>query len=88
MRWAIFMSNVHNNSTPKMILGMCWGMHMNAHHSSPSLVTTFWADIDFQDFINIYKKCTAEPSFFFLVVDTTFASDNSSCFRNNLLERI
>ena len=25
-RQAIFMSKVHNNSAPKMILGMCWGM--------------------------------------------------------------
>ena len=23
--WAIFMSKLHNNSAPKMILGECWG---------------------------------------------------------------
>ena len=44
-------------------------------------------DIDIQDFINIYKKCTAKP-YYFLVIDTTLVSDNSSCFRKNLLERI
>ena len=42
-------------------------------------------DIDFQDFMNLYKKCTSKPNSF-LVIDTT--SDNSSCFRKNLLERI
>ena len=42
------------------------------------------SDIDFQDFMNLYKKCTAKP-YSFLVLDTTLASDNSSCFRKNLL---
>ena len=32
-------------------------------------------DINFKDFINIYKKCTAEP-YSFLVNDVTLASDN------------
>ena len=45
------------------------------------------SDIDFQDFMNLYKKCTSKPNSF-LVIDTTLASDNSSCFRKNLLERI
>ena len=43
--------------------------------------------IDFQDFMNLYKKCSAKP-YPFLVNDTTFTSDNSSRFRENLLERI
>ena len=38
------------------------------------------SDIDIQDFINLYKKCTAKP-YSFLVVDTIFASDYSSRFR-------
>ena len=45
------------------------------------------SDIDFQDFMNLYKKCTAKP-YSFLVVGTTLASDNFSHFRENLLERI
>ena len=45
------------------------------------------SDIDFQDFINLFKKCTVKP-YSFLVIDTTLASDNSSRFRKNLLERI
>ena len=45
------------------------------------------SEIGFQDFMNLYKKCTAKP-YSFLVIDTTLASDNSLRFRKNLLERI
>ena len=45
------------------------------------------SDIDFQDFMNLYKKCTAKP-YSFLVIDTTLASDNSLRFRKNLVEKI
>ena len=45
------------------------------------------SDIDFQDFMNLYKKCTAKP-YSLLVIDTTLASDNPLCFRKNLSERI
>ena len=45
------------------------------------------SDIHFQDFMNLYKKRTAKPYFFF-VIDTTLASDNSSRFRKNISERI
>ena len=45
------------------------------------------SDIDFKDFINLHKKCTAKP-YSFLVIDATLASDNSAGFQKNLLERI
>ena len=48
------------------------------HHSS---------DIDFQDFTNLYNKCTAKP-YYILVIDTTLDSYNPFRFRNNLLEGI
>ena len=44
------------------------------HHSS---------DIDFKDFIKVYRKCTAEP-YSFLVNDATLPSDYSLRFRKNL----
>ena len=45
------------------------------------------SDIDYQDFMNLYKSCTAKPySFFFFC--TTLASDNSPRFRKNLFKRI
>ena len=45
------------------------------------------SDIDFKDFMTLYKKCTAKP-YSFLVIDATLASYNTLSFRNNLLERI
>ena len=45
------------------------------------------SDIDFKDFMNLYKKCTAKP-YSFLVIDATLASDNPLRFRKNLSERI
>ena len=44
-------------------------------------------DIDFKDFMSLYKIHTAK-SCSFLVIDATIASDNHLCFIKNLLERI
>ena len=41
------------------------------------------SDIDFKDFITIYKKCTAKQNYF-LVNDATLASNNLLKFRKNL----
>ena len=46
------------------------------HHSS---------DIDFKDFMNIYKNFTAEP-YSFLVIDTTLPSSIPLKFRKNFLK--
>ena len=45
------------------------------------------SDIDFQEFVNLYKKYTSKP-FSVLVIGTTLASDNSSRFGKNLLGKI
>ena len=45
------------------------------------------SNTDFDDFMNLYKKCTAKP-YLFLITDATLASDSSSRLRKNLLERI
>ena len=34
------------------------------------------SDIEFEDFMNLYEKCTAKP-YSFLVINTTLASDDS-----------
>ena len=47
------------------------------------IAISYSSDIDFKDFINIYKKCTDKP-YSFLVNDTTLASDDPLRFRNNL----
>ena len=41
------------------------------------------SDIDFKDFMKIYKECTKEP-YSFLVNDTTLQLDNPLRFRYNL----
>ena len=41
------------------------------------------SDIDFKDFIKLYKEYTKEP-YSFLVNDTTLSSDNPLRFRKNL----
>ena len=45
------------------------------------------SDIDFIDFMNLYKKCTTKP-YSFLVIEATLASDNPLRFRKNLSKRI
>ena len=45
------------------------------------------SDIDFKDFMNLYKSCTAK-SYSCLVIDATLTFDNLLRFRKNLLERI
>ena len=43
------------------------------------------SDIKTEDFINIYRECTAEPYSFF-INDTTLASNNPLRFRKNLFK--
>ena len=45
------------------------------------------SDIDFKEFIYLYKKYTAKP-YSFLVIDATLPSDNPLRFKKNLLEGI
>ena len=44
-------------------------------------------DIDFKDFMSLYKNCTTKP-YSFLISDATLASDNHLRFRKHLLEMI
>ena len=60
----------HENSKQKRTLQIA------LNHSS---------DIDFKDFMKIYKKCTTEP-YSLLVNDTTLPSDDPLRFRKNLLK--
>ena len=47
------------------------------------IAISYSSDIDFKDFINIYKKCTDKP-YSFLVNDTILSSDDPLRFRKNL----
>ena len=65
---------VRVNSTPYFMIKNLskWELCQTAfNHSS---------DIDFKDFINLYKKC-AVKSYSFVVIYNTLAWDNQSCFR-------
>ena len=48
------------------------------------IASNYLSDIEFRDFIKLYKDYTKEP-YSFLVNDTTLSSDNSLRFRKNLL---
>ena len=48
------------------------------------IVLSHSSDIEFKDFIKIYKECTAEP-YSFSDNDTTLPSDNPLKFRKNFL---
>ena len=43
------------------------------------------ADIDYKDFMKIYKKCISEP-YSFLTIDTTLPADDLLRFRKNILD--
>ena len=43
------------------------------------------ADIDYKDFLRIYRNCTKEP-YCFLTIDTTLSADNPVRFRKNFLD--
>ena len=49
------------------------------------IALNYSSDIDFQDFMKIYKKCTAEPYSFF-VNEITLPSVDPLRFRKNLLK--
>ena len=40
------------------------------------------ADLDFKDFLKIYRNCTSAP-YSFLTIDTTLPADNRLRFRKN-----
>ena len=67
--------DVRLNSTHIFIMKIPNIIHNSLNHSS---------DIDFKDFIKIYKKYTKEP-YSFLVNDTTLPSGDPLRFRKNLL---
>ena len=60
---------------------------LNSTYYFQQIAFSHSSDINFKDFMNLYKKCTAKP-YSFLIIDATLVSDNPSRFRKNLLERI
>ena len=52
-----------------------------------NIATNHSADIDYKDFMNIYRKCANEP-YSFLTTDTTLPNINPLRFRKNLSDSL
>ena len=50
-----------------------------------NIATDHSADIDYKDFVKIYRKCTKEP-YNFLTIDTTLPASDPLRFRKNSLD--
>ena len=68
--------DVRLNSTHYLI------MKINNKKELQNIAINHSADIDFKDFIKIYKECIKEP-YNVLTIDTTLPSSNPSRFRKN-----
>ena len=65
----------------------CFIMKISNKRELKQIASHNSSDIDSQDIMNLYKKCTEKP-YYFLVIDKILASDNPLHFRKNLIERI
>ena len=60
-------------------------MKSNNKRELKNIAINHSADIDYKDFIKIYRECTKEP-FKFLTIDTTLSASNPLRFRKNLFD--
>ena len=73
--------DVRLNSTRYLI------MKINNLQNLQNIAINHSADVDYKDFIKIYKECTKEP-FSSLTIDTTFPASNRLRFRKNLFDSL
>ena len=59
-------------------------MKINNKRELRNIATNHAADIDYKDFVKIYRERTKEP-YSFLTIDTTLPASNPLRFRKNLL---
>ena len=62
-------------------------MKINNRKELQNIEINHSADIDYQDFIKIYRECTKEP-YNFLTIDITLSSSNPLRFRKNLFDTL
>ena len=62
-------------------------MKINNKRELQNIVINHSADIDYKDFVKIYRECTKEPYNFF-TIDTTLSSTNTLRFRKDLLDTL
>ena len=73
--------DVRLNSTHYLI------MKINNKRELQNIAINHSADIDYQDFMKIYRECTKEP-YNFLTIDTTLPASDPLRFRKNLFESL
>ena len=61
-------------------------MKINNRRKLQNIAINHSVDIDYQDFMKIYRKCTKEP-YSFLTTDTTLSASNPLRFRKNLFDQ-
>ena len=71
--------DVRLNSTPYLIF------KVNNRRELQNIAINHSADIDYKDFLNIYRNCTKEP-YSFLTINTTLSADDPMRFRKNFLD--
>ena len=71
--------DVRLNSTHYLI------MKINNKRELQNIAINHSADIDYQDFMKIYRECTKEP-YNFLTIDTTLPASDPLRFRKNLFD--
>ena len=70
--------NVRLNSTHYLI------MKINIKRELQNIASNHSADIDYKDFVKIFRECTKEL-YYFLTIDTTLPASDSLRFRKDLL---
>ena len=73
--------DVRLNSTHYLI------MKINIKRELQNIAINHSADIDYQDFMKIYRECTRQP-YNFLTIDSTLLANNPLRFRKNLFESL
>ena len=63
----------------------CLIMKINNRRELQNIAINHSADIDYNDFMKIYRECTKEP-FNFLTIDTTLPASDPLRFRKNLFD--
>ena len=77
-RFQAIIEDVILNSTHFLI------MKINSRKELQNIAINHYADIDYKDFMKIYRECTKEP-FNFLTIDTTLPASDPLRFRKNLI---
>ena len=62
-------------------------MKINNKKELQNIAINHSADIDYKDFIKIYRECVKEP-YSLLIIDTTLPSSNPLRFRKNLFDTL